>query len=72
MDAALVREIADVTARPGQPQGSLAVERVPTVALLTTSRPAGANRYDWAGEAEVRSALYRRGRYGAARYLSAS
>ena len=70
MDIALVRELVDSRTRPGQPGGSLTVDRVPSMQMLTRSRPVGSNRFDWATVTDLRAALYRRGSYGTSRYLS--
>ena len=71
MDVSLMREFIDRSVRPGQPGGSLAAHRTPAEPMLTRSRPVGCNRYEWEQEQNLQYALYRRGRYGRARYLTA-
>jgi len=71
MDVGLMRELVERTVRPGQPGGSVTVDRAPSAGTLAPSGHAGGNRYDWASEQNVTYAVYGRGRYGAARYGSA-
>ena len=70
MDVALLRELVDASIRPGQPRGSLTVNRLPVMQLLAGSRPLSCNRYDWATQSDLRGALYGRARYDASRYLA--
>jgi len=70
VDIALVRELVDLRTRPGQPGGSLTVDRAPAMQMLTHSRPVSGNRFDWTTMTEFPAALYRRGSYGTSRYLS--
>jgi len=68
VDVAVLRELMEDVGRPGQPGGSLTVDRLPRPEALVPGGHAGANRYDWVGGGEVGYALYGRGRYGRTRY----
>ncbi len=69
MDIGLARELIDVSVRPGQPGGSLAVHRAPSRQMLTRSRPVASNRYVWDEQEDFRYGLYGRTNYEQVRYL---
>ncbi|MEA3400649.1 MAG: hypothetical protein U9R79_05320 [Armatimonadota bacterium] len=66
-----LREAIDSRTRPGQPEGTLVVDRAPSAATLSPRGHMGANRYDWTDGENHESALYGRGRYGTGRYAGA-
>ncbi|MGD9495685.1 MAG: hypothetical protein AB7Y46_05180 [Armatimonadota bacterium] len=68
MDVALMRELVDGALRPGQPGGSLTVDRAPAAAALAPRGHAGGNRWDWATQTNRSYAVYGRGRYGRSSY----
>ncbi|MGC9318679.1 MAG: hypothetical protein ACP5KN_11680 [Armatimonadota bacterium] len=63
-----LREVIDSRARPGQPEGTLVVDRAPSAATLSPRGHMAANRYDWSDGQNHVTALYGRGRYGTGRY----
>lgn len=70
IDPAELRDQIDRRARPGQPAGSLVVDRMPSRSAMVPCGHAPGNRYDWGSSQNLVYALYGRGRYGRGRYSS--